>query len=350
MANLVCALACSHGPMLATPPELWHLRADADRKNPGHWFHGHALPYEKLLAQRGQDVTRFAAACRATEQRQRYDACQHALDQLAERFFRSRPELVLVLGNDQREVFKDDLTPALTVYAGERIENIPLDASQRERLPPGVAIAEQGHCPPDGATYPGAPEFADMLVRALAKLHFDVARSARLPGGEDRQSGIPHAFGFLYRRIMGDAPPPSIPLFLNVGVAPNTLRARRCLELGHALRLAIGELPAQLRIAVLASGGMTHFVIDEALDRLVLTAMADHDEAALAAVPEDYFNGNTAEIKCWYPLAALMRDLGWRMELIDYVPCYRTEAGTGNAMAFAAWSPPTLGEPEGASR
>jgi seryl-tRNA synthetase len=26
------------------------------------------------------------------------------------------------------------------------------------------------------------------------------------------------------------------------------------------------------------------------------------------------------------------------MKLLDYVPCYRSEAGTGNAMAFATWS------------
>jgi OH-DDVA oxygenase len=26
-----------------------------------------------------------------------------------------------------------------------------------------------------------------------------------------------------------------------------------------------------------------------------------------------------------------------RMHLVDYVPCYRTEAGTGQGMAFAYW-------------
>jgi hypothetical protein len=25
------------------------------------------------------------------------------------------------------------------------------------------------------------------------------------------------------------------------------------------------------------------------------------------------------------------------MELLDYVPCYRSEAGTGSGMAFATW-------------
>ena len=29
---------------------------------------------------------------------------------------------------------------------------------------------------------------------------------------------------------------------------------------------------------------------------------------------------------------------GFKMTLLDYVPCYRSEAGTGNAMGFATWS------------
>jgi hypothetical protein len=28
---------------------------------------------------------------------------------------------------------------------------------------------------------------------------------------------------------------------------------------------------------------------------------------------------------------------GLEMNLVDYVPCYRSEAGTGCAMAFATW-------------
>ncbi|AJC23113.1 hypothetical protein [Pandoraea pulmonicola] len=342
MARIVFAMGCSHGPMLATPPDMWHLRAGADRKNPQHWFRGEALSYDALLTARAHEAPRFAEAIEPEAKQARFDACQRALDTLAERFAAARPDVVILLGNDQREVFKEDLTPSITVYAGERIENIPLTPAQVERLPPGVAIAEAGHCPPEGATYPGAPGVADALIRSLCDAHFDVARSARLPGGDDRQHGIPHAFGFLYRRIMRDVPPPSVPIFLNVGVAPNQPRAARCLDFGHALRAAIERLPGNMRdmrVAVLASGGMTHFVIDEALDQRVLSAFAARDEAALAEIPEPYFNGNTAEIKSWYPLAAAMHDLDWPMTLVDYVPCYRTEAGTGNAMAFAYWAP-----------
>jgi len=32
-----------------------------------------------------------------------------------------------------------------------------------------------------------------------------------------------------------------------------------------------------------------------------------------------------------------MNSLGKKMTLVDYVPCYRTEAGTGNAMGFVYW-------------
>ena len=34
---------------------------------------------------------------------------------------------------------------------------------------------------------------------------------------------------------------------------------------------------------------------------------------------------------------AAMFEAGMSMKLIDYVPCYRSPAGTGNAMAFAYW-------------
>ncbi|MDX3904946.1 MAG: protocatechuate 3,4-dioxygenase [Pigmentiphaga sp.] len=334
MAEIVCALACSHGPLLATPPEMWDLRAGADRQNPRHWYRGRQMDYASLLAERAPGFQQEASLA---QRERRYAACQRALDEMARRFREARADVAIILGNDQREVFREDLTAAFTVYAGEQIPNIPLSEEQVRRLPPGVAIAEEGHCPPGGAVYPGARDTAESLVSALVGGGFDVAVSYRLPGGADRQHGIPHAFGFIYRRIMEDAPPPSVPLFTNVGVPPNRPLTRRCLQVGHALTKAIDALPADLRVAVIASGGFTHFVVDEELDRRILDAMGDGDEAALAAVPESYFEGNTCEIKSWYPLVALMNDLGRRMELIDYVPCYRTEAGTGSGMAFASW-------------
>jgi hypothetical protein len=334
MAELVLGMALSHGPMLSTPPAMWELRAGADRANPQHWYRGRPYAYAALAAERGRS---FESEASLEERSRRHAECQRALGALARRFAEARPDLAVVVGNDQLEVFKQDLLPAILVYVGEAIENIPLSEEQRAKLPPGIALAEDGHCPPQGAVYPGAPHEAQLILRSLVEQHFDAAQSVRLPKGPDRQHGIPHAFGFLYRNTMRDAPPPSIPVFLNVGVPPNQPTLRRCLDLGRALERAIAGLAAGRRVALLASGGLTHFVVDEDFDRRVLQAMQAGDLDALARLDETWFTGNTAEIKSWLPLLAAMQAQGKRMHLVDYVPCYRTEAGTGQGMAFAYW-------------
>lgn len=334
MAHVVLGIGTSHGPMLSTPPAQWDLRAGADRVNPRHAYRGEWLDFASLAARRSRDFSPEAALA---ERQQRYGRCQHALDTLAQRLHAAAPDVVLIVGNDQREVFQDDLTAAFTVFTGASIPNVPLDEARRARLPPGIAVAEHGHCPPGGASYTGATDLARDLVRSLSAQGFDVAQSARFTGGADRQSGIPHAFGFIYRRILQDAPPPSIPVFVNGGVPDNIPSAARCLAFGHALGQAVQGWDADLKVALIASGGWTHFVVDEELDQRFLGGFSAHDEAALAAVEEPLFHGNTSEMKNWYPVAAAMHDAGRRFQLIDYVPCYRSEAGTGNAMGFAVW-------------
>ncbi len=335
MATVVIGMGSSHGPMLTTPPDLWHLRGDADRNNPRHFFRGEIYDFEKLLAARQPG---FAAEITSAERQKRYDACQRALDTLAAKFREAKPDVAVIVGNDQRELFREDNLPSILVYTGSEIENIPLSEEQKSALPPGVAIAEEGNCPPGGAVYRGAPDFALALVDSLLEQDFDVAQSARLPKPDGHVHGIPHAFGFLYRRIMADQPPPTVPIFLNAGIPPNQPRVKRCLKFGPALLHAIQSWKEDVKVALLASGGLTHFVIDEDLDRLVLKAMQERDEAALAAIPERHLLGNTCEIRNWLPVSTAMNALGKKMTLVDYVPCYRTEAGTGNAMGFVHWA------------
>lgn len=334
MAKIVCGIATSHGPMLATPPDMWHLRAGADQKNPAHWYKGERFDYSALLQKRAPG---FAEQVTAPAMSANFEKCQRALDKLADHFAACQPDLVLILGNDQREVFLEDLIPAFTIFTGPVVENIPLSEDMLARLPPGIAIAEQGHCPPGGAKYPGAPVQANAVVESLIAQEFDIATSERLPSMPGRQHGIPHAFGYVFRRIMRDQAPASIPIFTNVGVGLNRPTAKRCLAFGHALKRSIDALPDGLKVAVVASGGLTHFCIDEALDQQVLGALRDRDEAALAAIPEAMFAGNSSEIKSWLPLAAIMNDAALTMQSLDYLPCYRTEAGTGNAMGFVCW-------------
>ena len=334
MAKIVLGVGSSHGPMLSTPPDMWHLRGDADRKNPKHFYRGEAYDFPKLLAVRQPG---FAAAITPEERKKRYDACQRALDKLAAKFGEVKPDRVVIIGNDQRELFTDDNTPAFLVYTGSKVENIPETEEAKAKFPPGIAVAEIGHCPPGGAVYPGASDLGVHLVNSFMDQEFDVSESSKLPKVNGHEHGVPHAFGFLYRRIMVDNPPPSVPVFLNAGIPNNRPKIGRCLKFGRALMKAIESWKEDAKVAVFASGGLTHFVIDEDLDQRVLKAMQTQDEAALAAIPESYLLGNTCEMRNWMPLSVGMNALGKKMNLVGYVPCYRTEAGTGNAMGFVYW-------------
>jgi hypothetical protein len=92
-------------------------------------------------------------------------------------------------------------------------------------------------------------------------------------------------------------------------------------------------------VVVVASGGLSHFVVDEDFDHRVLQALAPFDAATLQSLPESWLQGNSAEIKSWLVLAAAMHEAGLPLARCDYQPCYRTEAGTGSGMGFATWSP-----------
>jgi hypothetical protein len=329
MAEIVLGMGASHGPLLSTPPEQWELRANADRKNKSHWYRGKSYDYESLLKERAPG---FASEVELPVRQERFARCRVAMQQLGQKFQQVAPEAVVMVGNDQREFFTEELTPSITIYRGKEIHNV----QHMHEDQPGLNIAEPGNAPEEGATYPGAPDLADHILRSLAEENFDLAQCGTTPQNAIRH-GIPHAYGFLYHSILGGTPPPSVPVILNVHYPHNQPKVQRCLDLGRALHRAISSFTGYKRVAIMASGGLSHFVVDEALDQKVLASMQTGDEKALAEIPESIFKVGTAEIKNWFPVIAAMNTSGLRYHQVDYVPCYRSEAGTGNAMAFVYW-------------
>jgi hypothetical protein len=329
MAEIVLGIGSSHGPLLSTPPEQWDLRAQADRENKKHWFRGKTYDYESLLNARAPG---FASEVDVETRRERHKRCRAAMEALGRKFKQVNPDAVVIVGNDQREFFDEGLTPSITVYRGAQIRNV----QHLHEDTPGLNIAEPGNAPAEGASYQGATALADHILNSLAGENFDLAQSDLTPKSAPR-GGIPHAYGFLYHSILGDQPPPSVPIILNVHFPHNVPKNRRCLDLGRALHRAIEKFDGFGRVAVMASGGLSHFVIDEELDQRIIKGMAKGDEKALEEIPENVFKVGTAEIKNWYPVIAAMNAAGRRYHQIDYVPCYRSEAGTGNAMAFVYW-------------
>lgn len=335
MAQIVLGIGTSHGPMLSTPWAQWDQRVKFDRQSPAHDFRGGAYSFDELVTMRRDE--HFEREITPEKWRTRHTACQAAIERLADKFAEAAPDAAVIVGNDQRELFTEDNIPAFSVYWGPTIENRPRTPEQVAALPPGVAVAERGHAPPEDAVYPGLPDLGRHIIEAMMAEGFDVAASSKLPKGSGYVNGIPHAFGFIYRRIMRDKVIPNVPVILNTFYPPNQPTASRCYEFGKALGRAIESWPSDKRVAVFASGGVSHFVIDEALDRVVLKALQENDARALTAIPEDRFRAGTSEIKNWIPVSAIMAERGLPMTLVDYVPCYRSVAGTGNAMAFTYW-------------
>lgn len=329
MAQIVLGMALSHGPMLATTPEQWGLRVPADRAGK-HPFRGRFWTFAELVEHRRAD--HFEMQCTLDVMRERHAACQRALDRLAEIFAEVKPDVAVIFGNDQMEIFNESLIPAFSVMWGERIVNSELPAAHLAKLPPGIAEAVPGHIPPGGATYAGSPELARHIIDTLMGERFDVATIKSFPKEE-----TPHAFGFIYRRVMRDQPIPSVPLLQNTFFPPNQPLASRCYEFGRTVAKAIRSWTSEARVAAFASGGLSHFVIDEQVDRPFLDALRRGSAADITGIREELLQSGNSEIKNWIALAGAMSETGHQFNLVDYVPCYRSEAGTGTANSFVCW-------------
>jgi 3-O-methylgallate 3,4-dioxygenase len=163
-----------------------------------------------------------------------------------------------------------------------------------------------------------------------------MAHTNQLPQGR-HQGAIGHAHNFVYRRLMNNQVIPNVPVFLNTYYPPNQPTMKRCFQLGRAVRQALEAWDSDKTVALVASGGLTHFVIEEDLDQHILDGLRTNDASRLTDLPDSRFNSGTSEIRNWIVLGGAMADDGLRMDLVNYVPCYRSEAGTGCAMTFARW-------------
>jgi 3-O-methylgallate 3,4-dioxygenase len=332
MAKIILGIGSSHGPMLSTPPAQWGERVPADRKNAQHHYRGKVWTFDELVAARRDE--NLEKQIRFDVWQQRHAACRAALGRLANVFHQAKVDIAIIIGNDQREIFNAELTPALAVFWGDSIVNSMYSEERIAALPPGIGIAVPGHIPPDGATYPGAPDLGRHLLTSLTSRGFDVSSLTQMPRDE-----TPHAFGFVYRQIMLDKPVPSVPVILNTFYPPNQPTIRRCYEFGRTLVEAIESWPTDARVALIASGGLTHFVVDEVVDRAVFDCLRDGTLGPVEDMGEAYFQAGTSEVKNWIPVAGAMAHLDFKFNEVDYVPCYRSEAGTGNGMGFAYWQP-----------
>jgi hypothetical protein len=340
MAKIVLGIGCAHTPQLHTPADKWEIRAQRDTEDGvAIWYKGERMSYAEV-----EEKRRHLNLHEQTEMSIRQDrltkSCA-AIDQLSQIFAAARADVTIIFGNDQGEMFLDDIKPAFTIMGCPEFENMPRSGEQKSRLPPGIALADAGHLPDEGtAVFPGHPQLARHLTSYATGKNFDVAYSSRQfhPDPSRAQSGgMPHSYGFIYKQIFRNNVTPHVPIDTNTFFPPNQPRVSRCYAFGQTIGEAIQAWDEDARVCVVATGGLSHFVVDEEFDRDIMRAMEKNDFKHLLGYHEGYYQAGSSEIKSWIAAGGAMQQAGLTGHTLDYHALYRTRGGTGSSAAFMYW-------------
>jgi 3-O-methylgallate 3,4-dioxygenase len=327
MAKVVLGIGSSHSPALLMEPPAWIARGKTDdvKRHALHDFTGKRVQYDELLEEVAD--SRMAQLDPALMQ-QRHEANAKAMDRVAEVLQEADPDIVIIIGDDHKEVYHEDNMPALAVYWGETLPYRPIGIMKWNYA---EDLKTDLWYPQEERDYPVASQFARRLIGDLCERGFDPAHSQMYLNG----LGMSHSFAYVYHRIMTKKVWPVIPVNINTYFPPNQVTPLRAYHIGQAIRAAVESWPEDLRVVVMATGGLSHFVVDEEFDLAFIELLKKGGPEGHAAIPVEKLQSGNSEFRCWSALAGALEDKAFN--LIDYVPCYRSPAGTGCAMAFAYW-------------
>ncbi len=310
MAKVVMAVATSHSPQTTAPAELWPAMEARDQKNQGLIdLEGNAVTYEELLSKApasiAKEITPEMFAKRAA-------ANAKGLAKIREELEKADPDILIMFGDDQKAAYQNDNFPAMLIYRGAEYRDTPREGSPK--------------------SYPVDTGMADHLIKHLTASEFDIANQEYQNEGQ----AMTGAFSFVYHHVMTNKIIPVVPIHINTYFPPNQPTPKRCFDLGKAVMEGVESFGGNKKVAVLASGGLSHFVVDEEVDEMTLKALRDGNKQALIDLPLHRLDAGTSEIRNWIATAGTVEDK--KFHQVDYVPCYRSPAGTGCAMAFGYWT------------
>lgn len=241
-----------------------------------------------------------------------WDAFKTCSSRLAE----LQPTSVVIVGADHYMLFGTNCLPSFLIGTGD--VDGPLDALpglRRGVIPDSAPLAQ--HIAEHGS----ATGFDWAVARALTV---------------DHAVGIPNQLIVEPLREAGGKVG-TIPVYLASGVDPY-IRLTRAVQLGRQIREAIESWPDEERVAIIGSGGISHWVgtadmgrVNERFDREILDYATRGDVDGLASLSDAYIleNGGNGgmEIRNW---ACAMGALnGARGEVIDYAAVPEWVTGLG---------------------
>jgi aromatic ring-opening dioxygenase catalytic subunit (LigB family) len=239
-----------------------------------------------------------------------------AFRELGRRMDAARPDVLIEVSPDHWVNFHLENIPAVCLGVGEMHEG-----------PPEPFLEAYPH-----REMPGHPGFAHHLVKAALAGGFEPSFSYRLK--------LDHGFCIPLWRMELQRLPRIVPMIVN-SIEPPLPRFERCFAWGKVLKEAIESYPEPLRVAILASGGLSHSIgeptmgrIDEAFDRECINLLSHADQEALIRYLEDAVpkaGNGTDEVRNW--LVAHGAAAGRGFQLVDYLPVPGVYVGCG----FASW-------------
>ena len=236
--------------------------------------------------------------------------------EMGRRFEAARPDLLIEIAPDHWSNFFLDNFPNVCIGVGETHEGPPEPFLKDF---PWQQIA-------------GHPRFAMHLLETALREDFEPSLSHHLT--------LDHGFCIPLLRMELARLPAIVPITVN-GIEPPMMSIRRCLAWGRLLRQAINSYAEPLRIAILATGGLSHSIgeptmgaIDEAFDHACIRLFAKGDDQALTdylerALPLTGNGGH--EVRNWVIAHGAAGSRGF--ELIAYEPVPEVYVGCG----YAAW-------------
>lgn len=326
MAKITLGIGTSHTPMLNAPVTDWPKFIELDLHRVHLDKEGNTLNYAELLKLAGPHIPREITEGKFLW---KHTKALAALEHLHHVVKKSEIDVLIIVGDDQKELYKDNNMPSILMYRGETIRNVPLKSR------PGPEWAKKASAKyyedEHEKEYPVDSALAMHLIHHLIHAEFDVSCADSIQDGQ----GEGHAFGFVHNRLLQDIEIPVVPIFLNTYYPPNQPTPKRCFKLGQQIRKAVESWPQDIKVGVVASGGLSHFTVDEELDNAVMDALRSKSYDDLCSIPLNKLNSGNSEIRNWICMAGACE--GLNLQLMEYYPAYRTPAGTGTGLCFAHW-------------
>jgi 2,3-dihydroxyphenylpropionate 1,2-dioxygenase len=229
------------------------------------------------------------------------DATIAAMRRLGSVLDETKPDALIVVGLDHLEAFSLDVSPAFAVVVGPEVVGSFGHKQYRVRV---------------------HKELAQAVLNGCLKRDFDMAFCHKAFMG--------HAFVVPFEYVLEQRQIPVVPIFVNVYVPPLP-QPHRAYQLGRAIAEVVAE--RRERIAILASGGMSHYPGTEKygypdfdFDQYLLQVIERGELSSLLSLSAEKLDetGET-ELLTWYTMFGAIGNQ--RGEVLSYQPTWHHGLG-----------------------